>query len=748
MRVLVDGGVGGGGSWLVERLSAALRQAEHELLRAEATDTASFASLVPSVDAVLLDLTAGGAEQRNVELLQAAAAAAASEQPLVLLCLSSCLTAAAGSSSRRPLREKAYKKRQAVQQAVGLRTLESAALALERDGLRVYVLACGLVYGDGEDALLPLFRAAWMSQALPVVGAGDNAVPTLHVRDLAAAILHVLAAQPDTRYLYAADDAVTTQRQLVTAISTALGCGAVAELDLASAAAAPPFASSSTSPLLLPLLTCDARLAADCLQSADPPLQLESAAGPVAAMPALIAAFTAAHRALPVRVWLTGPPCSGQSHWAQQVAQRWRLPLLRVAELIDGARSRGDELTAAINADLEQQAAAIAERQALKVREAGKKSGGAAAAAAGKKSGQAAGDSKQAAAAASEPRLSAALLARIVRRRLADSDCRNTGFVLDGFPRSADEASALFLLPPDTAAAAEGAEAAAADGADTAADSEHKEGAAAEADQAEADPAAEDGGATADAGDSEAAGGRKLRVDPSTFPTAIIRLQISEAAALARVRALPHVELVVGHNDEAGFRRRWAAWQTQEADGTTAALAAVGGVLDVLELAAGDEQQLPAAVALYVDAGGRKENFHPTEAELQQEAAQRQAEAAAAATDAARLQQEERLVEERRVAERLRQDAERRRLVTAEEAALVEAASAPLRSYLLQHVMPAVMDGLLDVVRQRPLDPIEHLAQFLYRYALQAPDVHDGDATDAPATAPPTATVDLHPVAT
>jgi len=61
--------------------------------------------------------------------------------------------------------------------------------------LKVHVLCSGLPYGNGEsnDMFYEFFRRAWLSlhpqlAALPIVGSGDNVIPTIHVTDLARSI--------------------------------------------------------------------------------------------------------------------------------------------------------------------------------------------------------------------------------------------------------------------------------------------------------------------------------------------------------------------------------------------------------------------------------------------------------------------------------------------------------------------------------------------------------------------------------
>jgi adenylate kinase len=79
--------------------------------------------------------------------------------------------------------------------------------------------------GEGDGELHPLFKAAWEGdEPLPIFGDGTNRLPTLHVRDLAAFAESVVRQQPQgSRYLLAADDALVTQAELVSAVGSLLG---------------------------------------------------------------------------------------------------------------------------------------------------------------------------------------------------------------------------------------------------------------------------------------------------------------------------------------------------------------------------------------------------------------------------------------------------------------------------------------------------------------------------------------------
>lgn len=52
-----------------------------------------------------------------------------------------------------------------------------------------------------------------------------------------------------------------------------------------------------------------------------------------------------------------------------------------------------------------------------------------------------------------------------------------------------------------------------------------------------------------------------------------------------------------------------------------------------------------------------------------------------------------------------------------QEAALLEARSAPLRGYLMDNVIPTLTQGLLEVCKVAPEDPVDYLAEFLFKHS-------------------------------
>ena len=80
-----------------------------------------------------------------------------------------------------------------------------------------YVVASGLIYGTGEEIFHFLFKTAWHGQApaLQCFGNGQNIVPTIHIKDLAAVIVNICDQNPKVRYLVAVDDSKNTLEEIV-----------------------------------------------------------------------------------------------------------------------------------------------------------------------------------------------------------------------------------------------------------------------------------------------------------------------------------------------------------------------------------------------------------------------------------------------------------------------------------------------------------------------------------------------------
>ena len=109
-----------------------------------------------------------------------------------------------------------------------IRTLENQAMAAgkSKEGLQVYVLCTGILYGNGEDAFYDTIEVAYQGEEpLRIIGDGRNKIPMLHTVDLGTMVKYLVLEQPaDLEYINAIDFAPNrTQSKLIQTIAEAMG---------------------------------------------------------------------------------------------------------------------------------------------------------------------------------------------------------------------------------------------------------------------------------------------------------------------------------------------------------------------------------------------------------------------------------------------------------------------------------------------------------------------------------------------
>jgi len=168
---------------------------------------------------------------------------------------------------------------------------------------------------------------------------------------------------------------------------------------------------------------------------------------------------------------------------------------------------------------------------------------------------------------------------------------------------------------------------------------------------------------------------------------------------------------------EEQLTEKLAAYATNNAeDSPTSVLAlpAIAAVeaLPVVVAAETTNDMLMGKARVYL---GAPRNYGPSEEELaakaalEEEAARKkeaEEEAAKAERDAAEVQERQ-----AREAEESNRLAELRQ----KERELLEVRSIPLRNYLMQNVIPTLTEGLIEVCKLKPEDPVDYLAEWLFK---------------------------------
>ncbi|KAI8897949.1 hypothetical protein BC833DRAFT_591684 [Globomyces pollinis-pini] len=249
-----------------------------------------------------------------------------------------------------------------------------------------------------------------------------------------------------------------------------------------------------------------------------------------------------------------------------------------------------------------------------------------------------------------------------VRDKIRSMPCRNQGYILDGYPSVMDEAQDIFK-PSD-------------------------------------DDVKEDRLIPA--------------VDDQVSPEFVFTIDASDQFIKQRVMKLPESAVAGTKNSEEALTKRLEEYRKNNTDEAT-----VLNYFDELEIGLVTLQtEIMDASTIFDQIQkelGTPRNYGPSPEQIANE--KREAEIQ-------RLKAEAIATEERK--KREQEEFERHKKVTAEwnarieqvrkqEQEVLEIQSEPLRNYLVKYVMPTLTAGLIEVAKVRPEDPIDYLAEYLFK---------------------------------
>ena len=113
-----------------------------------------------------------------------------------------------------------------------MKNLETLAMSAPKTQplLKVNICCAGIRYGNGEGIFYDHFKNAWLQKPakLPVIGKGDNLIPTIHNIDLARIVRRIIAENISKEYIFAVDKTKKpTQKRIVQSISKDIGTGQI-----------------------------------------------------------------------------------------------------------------------------------------------------------------------------------------------------------------------------------------------------------------------------------------------------------------------------------------------------------------------------------------------------------------------------------------------------------------------------------------------------------------------------------------
>jgi adenylate kinase len=146
--------------------------------------------------------------------------------------------------------------------------------------------------------------------------------------------------------------------------------------------------------------------------------------------------FNKVRKLNPVKIFVTGPPASGKTFYTEKINSYYNIPRVHVKELCDKAFAMSDveDAEEGIATELKEKLEELRDAEVEKIEAI-----------------RAEKDDDN-----EEPpeidrnslpiRVPDAFLYRLLRERLTDNDCRNRGYILDGFPRTYPDSQNIFLI--------------------------------------------------------------------------------------------------------------------------------------------------------------------------------------------------------------------------------------------------------------------------------------------------------------
>lgn len=507
--------------------------------------------------------------------------------------------------------------------------------------LVTYVVASALTYGCEENIFHYLFKSAWHNAPHQLCfGNGQNVVPTIHIRDLGGVIQNIADSRPKIRYLIAKDDSNNTLEEIVKAVSMNLGKDKIKNITKEEALLNKEIEQSDFD-MLLVNLRMDAVTVKESMR-----IGWVSEAGMVENISNIIKEYKDTRNLQPLRVCVLGPPASGKTTVVKQLCDHFKLHHIKIKDVIDEAV---DNLTTtARRADSEDQ-----EEDEGKAQDA-------------QELLDAINEGKE----GNNGRVEDQYVLRFFRDKLLSMPCQNQGFIIDGFPKTMEQAKELFVSEDDE----------------------------------EPEESAKVG-----------------TYNKLTMPEFVVCLEGNDDFLKQRIMNLPESQVVGTHNTEEGLIRRLDTFRQQNTEDDT-----ILNYFDELEfhpekidVSKDTSPMMKDTVEKIKKMIGKPRNYGPTPEELEE--MKKQEEEARQKKEAEEKAEKERKEAEEQAERKKRQEEWTQRLneVKREEFELLEAQSIPLRNYLMKHVMPTLTQGLIECCKTRPEDAIDYLAEFLFQHNPQ-----------------------------
>lgn len=571
-----------------------------------------------------------------------------------------------------PFNEQSFMSRKPSPSYLTHKTLESQVLALAHDSLCTTVIAGGILYGDKQNMLHSVFQKAWLCQQVKIpafANGGRNFLPMIHVYDLSRAVVSALSAPPSVQYVVAVDESHPRLCEVITAIKESLQPNGSIPVPIAS--------TEETDDMMIDSkdwvkLQCDFKF--EFGGAVDPLIGdkwvckggfLENASEQTKE-------FISAMNLRPVKVVLLGAPSAGKSAMASRISKQYYVPIVNVKAsiaLLNEVRALEHE-TISENTETEDEEKGEEEKGEDNEKE----------------STQVQRLYALADAYTNTEDMPTWLRQRLIRFMLHSPPCLNQGYVLDGLPETFQDSLRVFANSTE----------------------------ASELSWQEQDESKNE------VGETKAAEMSEVIIEENIKPTSVVVLQANDSVLLER-----EMEKAAGeaHDAEQNFRERMKFFSennSQERSETPLGFFENTCRIETIQLDTGNSclDECMETASLYIEQGGKAFNYHPTEQEMEEQLRVKKEQSQLAEEKELRIQEAEETARKLEEEERVKSDKRRKDALKSQEDALLEIRSKPLREYLLENVMPTLSAGLVETCRMQPDDPVDFLAEYLFRNSM------------------------------
>ena len=316
--------------------------------------------------------------------------------------------------------------------------LESNALNKNTNPkLKTYVICPGFIYGCGEDFFFNYFKLAWMQQLpyIPLVGDGKNFIPTIHILDLVKIIRKIIEKKPEQKYFFVADKTKNPcLKNILNSIGMGVGSIPVKKLNrfIIENAEIPNYTELKID-LRIKLSNIfeeERKEKENIMDFKERQFKWHCEYGIPENIDKLRDEFNLYRNLKPIKIVITGPPCSGKTTLCEFLSKKYRINNYKISQFCDWAKNLEDSL----GEETRQKMQEIEENVAKALDDYDHRKN--------KRKTDPPLDTYQI------KKFPSDFMGKILQTRLSQGECSTKGYILDNYPKTYEDCVNMFCTTP------------------------------------------------------------------------------------------------------------------------------------------------------------------------------------------------------------------------------------------------------------------------------------------------------------